>query len=256
MSAALALAGKGRQKTIVTGSSRSIGASIARRLASDGASVVINYVNDAAAAESVVSAIAAEGKGKAVSVKADVSTVAGAKVLLDQSLSAFGKLDILVLNAGIMGSKVLADVDEAFYESHFAINVKGPLFLTKLAAPLIPAGGRIIFLSTSLAHASSVLPNALVYVASKGAVEQLSRVLAKDLGARGVTVNTVSPGPTDTDLFRAGKPEQVIQFIANQAPAKRLGKPEEIGPVVAFLASEGASWVNGQNILVNGGFVV
>ncbi|KAI0051415.1 NAD(P)-binding protein [Auriscalpium vulgare] len=246
---ALALAGK---VAIVTGSSRSIGASIARRLASDGASVVVNYVNDATAAESVVSAIHAEGTGKAVSVKADVSTVDGAKSLLDQSIGAFGKLDILVLNAGIMGSKVLADVDEAFYDSHFNINVKGPLFLTKLAAPLIPPGGRIVFLSTSLARASTVLPNALVYVASKGAVEQMARVLAKELGARGVTVNTVSPGPTDTDLFRAGKSEQQIQFIANLAPAKRLGKPEEIGPVVAFLASEGASWVNGQNILVNG----
>ncbi|KAI0055305.1 NAD(P)-binding protein [Artomyces pyxidatus] len=251
--AALALAGK---VAIVTGSSRSIGASIARKLASDGASVVVNYVNDASAAEGVVAAIKAEGKGNAVSVKADVSSPAGAKTLLDESIKAFGKLDVLVLNAGIMGSKVLADIDEEFFDSHFNINVKGPLFLTKLAAPLIPSGGRIIFFSSSLTHASTVLPNALVYVASKGAVEQFSRVLAKDLGARGVTVNTVSPGPTDTPLFRQGKTEQAIQFIASLAPEKRLGRPDEIGPIVAFLASDGASWINGQNILVNGGFVV
>ncbi|KAI0043509.1 NAD(P)-binding protein [Auriscalpium vulgare] len=250
---ALPLAGK---VAIVTGSSRSIGASIAQRLASDGASVVVNYVNNAIAAESVVSAIHTEGKGKAISIKADVSSVAGAKSLLDQSISAFGKLDILVLNAGVQSSTVLADVDEACYDSHFNVNVKGPLFLTQLAAPLIPSGGRIIFLSSALSHASYVQPNVLVYVATKGAVEQIARVLAKELGARGVTVNTVSPGPTDTALFRAGKSDEWIQSIANLVPAKRLGKPEEVAPVVAFLASEGAAWVNGQNILVNGGAVV
>lgn len=113
-------------------------------------------------------------------------------------------------------------------------------------------GGRIIFFSSSLTRASSVLPNALVYVASKGAIEQICRVLAKDLGARGITVNTISPGPVDTPLFREGKTEQQIQFIAGLNPAKRLGTPEEIAPAVAFLASPEATWVNGQNILVNG----
>lgn len=113
-------------------------------------------------------------------------------------------------------------------------------------------GGRIIFLSTSLTVASTVLPNAVVYVASKGAIEQAARSLAKDLGSRGITVNVVSPGPTDTPLFRAGKNEQVINFIAGLNPSKRIGRSEDIAPVVAFLASPAAGWVNGQNIRVNG----
>jgi len=249
----LKLSGK---TAIVTGSSRSIGAAIAQRLAEDGANVIINYVSNSQAADQVVEAINSKGAGKAVAVQADVSSAAGAKQLLDATITAFGQLDILVLNAGIMGSKVLADVDEQFFDSHIQINVKGPLFLTKAAAPLLPTGGRVIFFSSSLTKASTLLPNALVYVASKGAVEQICRVLAKDLGARGITVNTVSPGPVDTPLFREGKTEQQIQFIAGLNPSKRLGTPEEIAPAVAFLASPEATWVNGQNILVNGGFVV
>jgi len=249
----LKLAGK---VAIVTGSSRSIGAAIAQRLAEDGANVIINYVSNSQAADSVVIGINNKNGGKAVAVKADVSSSVGANQLIDATIKAFGKLDILVLNAGIMGSKVLADVDEQFFDSHIQVNVKGPLFLSKAAAPHLPSGGRIIFFSSSLTHASSVLPNALVYVASKGAIEQVARVLAKDLGARGITVNTVSPGPVDTALFREGKTEQQIQFIAGLHPSKRLGTPEEIAPAVAFLASPDATWVNGQNLLVNGGFVV
>jgi len=136
------------------------------------------------------------------------------------------------------------------------MDVKGPLFLTKAAVPLLPSDGRIIFFSSSLTKATSLLPNALVYVVSKAAIEQISRVLAKDLGSRGITVNTVSPGPVDTPLFREGKTEQQIHFIASFTPSKRIGLPEEIAPIVAFLASPAAAWINGQNILVNGGFVV
>ncbi|KAI0319152.1 hypothetical protein OF83DRAFT_1055530 [Amylostereum chailletii] len=245
----LPLAGK---VAIVTGSSRSIGAAIVTQLASDGASVIVNYVNDAGAAEHIVAAIATEGNGKAVAVKADASTLVGAQTLVDACIKAFGKLDILVLNAGIMGSKPIAAIDEKFYDAHMNANVKGPLFLTKLAAPLLPSGGRVIFFSTTLAHASGVMPIHLVYCASKGAIEQIARVLAKDLGARGITVNTVSPGPTDTELFRKGKTDEMINMFAGFAPSKRLGQPDDIAPVVAFLASEGARWVNGQNILVNG----
>ena len=255
---------------IVTGSSRSIGAAIAQRLAEDGADVIINYVYNSQAASEVVNTINSRGKGRAASVQADASSSIGANHLLEETVKIFGRLDILVLNAGIMGSKVLADVDERFFDEHITRNVKGPLFLTKAAVPLLPAGasivhfnciplnshpyigGRIIFISTSLTKASAVLPNALAYVASKGAIEQISRVLAKDLGSRGITVNTVSPGPVDTPLFRDGKTEQQIQFIAGLNPSNRLGLPEEIAPTIAFLASPAATWINGQNILVNG----
>lgn len=157
-----------------------------------------------------------------------------------------------------------------FFDSHFNINVKGPLFLTQLAAPLIPEGnliphclycnlfiftpqgGRVIFFSSSLTRASAVPPNALVYAASKAAVEQFTRVLAKDLGAKGITVNTILPGPVDTELFRQGKTQQTIDFIKGTHPAKRIGQVDEISPVVAFLAGPGASWINGQQIPVNG----
>ncbi|KAH9929637.1 hypothetical protein B0H21DRAFT_826172 [Amylocystis lapponica] len=247
------LAGK---VAIVTGSSRSIGAAVARRLASDGANVVVNYVSNAAAADGVVASINSAGPGKAVSVRADVSTVAGGKSLLDAAFSHFGALDILVLNAGIMGSAALADVSEEFYDSHFNTNVKAPFFLVQAAAPRMKAGGRVIFFSTSLTRNSMITPTYLVYAATKGAVEQMMRVLAKDLGARGITVNTVSPGPIDTDLFRAGKPEQLLQMIAGTHPLKRIGEPDEVSPVVAFLAREEASWVNGHNIFVNGGSMV
>jgi len=240
---------------VITGSSRSIGAAIAKHMGAQGAKVVVNYVNDAKAADEVVSSIKGSG-GSAISVKADASTIAGGQHLVDEAKKAFGGIDILVLNAGIMGSKVLADVDEAFYDAHFAANVKGPLFLAKAAAPLLPTpGGRIIFFSTSLTGSSVVATNALVYTATKGAVEQLSRILAKDLGAKGITVNTVSPGPVDTPLFREGKPQQVIDTIAKLAPSGRLGEVDDIAPVVSFLASPAAQWVNGQNVRVNGGYV-
>uniref|UniRef100_A0A0W0FUQ6 Short-chain dehydrogenase reductase sdr n=1 Tax=Moniliophthora roreri TaxID=221103 RepID=A0A0W0FUQ6_MONRR len=242
---------------VVTGSSRSIGAAIAKALAEQGANVIVNYGHDPAPAAEVVSTIKSSGKGDAVAVKANASTIEGGRTLLQETLKAFGRLDILVLNAGIMGSKTLKDVDEAFFDAHFNTNLKGPLFLVKEAANVLPApGGRIIFFSTSLTAASSVLPNALCYVASKGAVEQISRVLAKDLGTKGLTVNTVSPGPVDTPLFRDGKPQHIIDMIAAQNPSNRLAQPEDIAPIVAFLARPEAQWINGQNIRVNGGFVV
>ncbi|RDB30396.1 Short chain dehydrogenase mdpC [Hypsizygus marmoreus] len=248
------LAGK---VAIVTGSSRSIGAAIVRRLADEGADVVVNYVNNPGPANDLVNEINLGGKGRAIAIQADASSIPGGQLLLDETIKAFGKLDILVCNAGIMGSKPLAEVDEKFFDDHINSNVKGPLFLAKAATTHLPApDGRIIFFSTSLTGATTVLPNALAYVASKGAIEQISRVLAKDLGARGLTVNTVSPGPVDTELFRAGKPEHVMKFIASQNPNNRLALPEDIAPMVTFLVSPAAQWVNGQNIRVNGGFVV
>jgi len=241
---------------LVTGSSRSIGAAIAADLAAQGANVIVNYSSSPDAAEQLVSTVNKKGAGRAWACKADVSTIAGAISLLNAGIKEFGRIDILVLNAGIMGSKTIADVDEEFYDAHFNINVKVPLFLVKAAAPLLPEGGRIIFLSTSLTIATTVLPNSVVYVASKGAIEQAARSLAKDLGGRKITVNVVSPGPVDTPLFRAGKTDQIIGFVAGLNPQKRLGQPEEIAPVVTFLASPAAGWVNGQNIPVNGGFTV
>jgi len=249
----LPLAGK---VALVTGSSRGIGAAIARKLANDGAFVVVNYSSNYSAARTVVDSINEMHPNTAIDVKADLTNLACGRELLDKTIEAFGKLDILVLNAGIMGSRSLVDVDEKFFDEHFLLNVKAPLFLVKAAAPLLPEGGRIIFMSTSITKATTILPNTLTYAASKGAVEQFTRALAKDLGSRQITVNTVSPGPTDTELFRNGKSEQLIQALANLNPQKRIPPAEEIVPIVAFLASPGASWINGQNICVNGAFTV
>ncbi|KAI0676367.1 NAD-P-binding protein [Trametes maxima] len=249
------LAGK---VAIVTGSSRSIGAAIAKQLAALGAHVVINYVSSASSAQAVADSINAQGGGvgKAIIVKADVGSVAANQHLVAETVRQFGRLDIVVLNAGIMDNETLSEVTEGTYDRQFATNVKGPLFLVQAAAPHLPPGGRVIFFSTSLTRASAIQPNYLVYAATKGAVEQLARVLAKDLGARGVTVNTIAPGPTDTEMFRNGKTEQQIGFLAGLHPQKRLGTVDEVGNAVAFLVSEEASWVNGQTLMVNGGFVV
>ncbi|KAI0331680.1 NAD-P-binding protein [Cubamyces sp. BRFM 1775] len=241
---------------IVTGSSRSIGAAIASRLASQGANVVINYHSNATAAQAVADAINKQGAGKAIIVKANVASVQENKQLVEETLRQFGRVDILVLNAGVMDCKRLPDVTEKSFDEHFETNVKGPLFLVQAAAPHMTAGGRIFFFSTSLTRSSGVTPDYLVYASTKGAVEQFSRILAKDLGTRGITVNTISPGPTDTDMFRNGKTEQQINFLAGLHPQKRLGTVDEVSKVVSFLVSDDASWVNGQTLMVNGGFAV
>ncbi|KAF8626012.1 hypothetical protein AX17_006735 [Amanita inopinata Kibby_2008] len=247
------LAGK---VAIVTGSSRSTGAAIARALGEQGANVVVNYLNSQAAADNVVQTIRRQGRG-AMAVRADVSTVDGAQYLLNETMRVFGKVDILVLNAGIMTNKPLAEVDERSFDTHINFNVKVPLFLVKAASSFLPTpGGRVIFFSSSMTGASTIVPNMLCFLASKGAIEQVSRVLAKDLGSRGVTVNTISPGAMDTTQFREGKSQKWIEFFSKQSPSNRLGVPEDVAPLVAFLASPAAQWINGQNIRVNGGSVV
>jgi len=247
------LAGK---VALVTGSSRSIGAAIAERLAADGANVIINYVNGAAAAEEVAKRINSKGVGRAEIVQADVSTVVATKALVEKTMKLFNRLDILVLNAGVLDRKTLSEVTEEHYDQHFNVNVKGPVFLTQAAAPHIQTGGRVIFFSSSLTISSTITPEYLVYIATKGAVEQLTRVLSKDLGQRQITVNTVSPGPTATPLFKEGMNEQRTQFLSNLSPMKRLGESEDIASVVAFLARDDSQWVSGQNIRVNGAFAV
>lgn len=241
---------------LVTGSSRNIGAAIAKRLADDGASVVINYNGSEAAANELVEKINEEGNGKAVAIKADMSSLADGTRLIEETVQHFGQLDILVLNAGYMNNKPLDAIDEKLFDDTFNVNVKVPLFMVKTASKYLKAGGRVFFVSSATTLFSGVPPNYLIYTATKGAVEQMTRVLAKDLGAKGVNVNAIAPGPVDTDLFRAGKSEQLIQFFANLHPQKRIPQAEEIAPIVAFLSREEAGWVNGQTIYVNGGYAV
>jgi 3-oxoacyl-[acyl-carrier protein] reductase len=236
---------------IVTGSSRGIGRAIAERLGRQGAAVTVNYASRPDEAHEVVAAIESF-QGRALAVQADISKVADVERLFEQTIDRFGKVDILVNNAGILIVKPVGELTEEDYDKLFATNVKGTLFGCQQAVRKMSDGGRIINISSTVT--AMMLPTYALYSASKGAVEQITRVLAKELGERGITVNSVSPGPTDTELFRAGKTEEQINNLARMAAFGRLGEAADIADVVVFLAGEEARWISGQAIRVNGGF--
>ncbi|KAH7319394.1 hypothetical protein BKA65DRAFT_101415 [Rhexocercosporidium sp. MPI-PUGE-AT-0058] len=243
----MSLAGK---VALVTGGSKGIGRSISIQLASLGAKVIVNYSSDASSASETIQEI---GPSNAFAIKADVANISEITTLVEESVKHFGRLDILVACAGIMQLNELESISEEEFDVTFNLNVKGPLFLAQKAAPHMTTGGRIILFSTTLCAASTIAPNYLAYVSSKGAIEQMTRVLSKDLARKGIMVNAVAPGPTATDLFMKGKPEHVLKMIAGFNPRGRIGRPEEVAEVVAFLSGEGARWVTGQTVRVNGG---
>lgn len=236
---------------LITGGSKGIGRAIALRVAQSGASVVVNYASDSKAANEVVSQI---GGDRALAVQADASTVAGAEALVAATVQRFSKIDVVIPNAGLMPMADLEHTTEAAFDRVYAINVKGPYFLAQKAVPHMPTtgGGRIIFVSTGIAHNSAVPPPYLLYASTKGAIEQMTRVMAKDLGRKGITVNCVAPGPTATELFFEGKSEAMIKGIASQSPFNRLGDPADIAELAAFVAGPESRWVSGQVIGANG----
>jgi 3-oxoacyl-[acyl-carrier protein] reductase len=242
----LPLAGK---VAIVTGASRGIGQAIAQRLAHDGAVVVVNYVQGKEQAEAVVRSIETSG-GKAIAIQADLGNLADIQRLFEQTIGHCGRLDILVNNAGVILSNPIAVATEAEFDRVFAVNTKGAFFAMQEATKHLQDGGRIISISTSLTTNSR--PTRGIYVASKAAVEQFTTTLAKELGGRGITVNTVSPGAVETEMT-AGLPPEMKQMIIQNTPLGRFGQPQDIANVVAFLASEDGRWLTGQNLQATGG---
>ena len=235
---------------IVTGASRGIGRAIALTLAQRGFVVLVNYAGAVRNAEEVVAAIAKAG-GTAVAFKADVSSPAEVAALFDEAERRFGGVDVLVNNAGVMGRSKLADATDEDFDRHFAINVRGSLNAMREAARRLRDGGRIVNLSSTTLALNA--PGYGIYNATKGAVEGFTRVLAKELGARRITVNAVAPGPVETELFRNGKTETDVARLASLAPQNRIAQPNEIAEVIALLASPEAGWVSGQIVRANGG---
>jgi 3-oxoacyl-[acyl-carrier protein] reductase len=234
---------------LVTGSSRGIGRAIAERLARDGATVVINYAKSSAAAQQVVQAIEASG-GRAIAIQADISRVGDVRRLYAQIKQTFGRLDIVVNNAGILPPPVpVADETEQTFDAVFAL-LKGTYFSMQEAARLVADGGRIINISSSTTRAWS--PGYSIYAGSKAAIEQFTRSLSRELGPRGVTVNAVVPGLTDTDMI-GDYPPAVRESVARNTTLGRLGRPQDIADVVAFVASDDARWITGQLLVANGG---
>lgn len=235
---------------LITGASRGIGAAIARKVSSEGAKVIVNYAGSKDAAEEVVAELKQKG-GDAIAIQGDVSKPADVKQLFDAAIAQYGRIDVLVNNAGIMILKPLKDTTDEDFSRQFDINVKGTFNTLREAATRLADKGAIINFSTTINRV--MVPTYGTYVATKSAVEQLTRVFAKEVGPRGINVNSVSPGPTATDLYLTGKTQEVIDRQAAMAAFNRLGQPQEIAEVVAFLASDAASWITGQNIGVNGG---
>ena len=237
---------------IVTGASRGIGAAIAERLASDGFKVVVNYAGSTHSAEQLVEKIEAAG-GKALAAQADVSNATEVKRMFDVTEAAFGSIDVLVNNAGIMRLATLAETDDQMVDSQMAINLKGVINTLREASRRLRNGGRIINLSSSVVGFHQ--PTYAVYTATKAGVEGLTHVLAKELRGRNITVNAVAPGPTATELFLDGKSDELIDRLAKANPLERLGTPEDIAGVVAFLVGPDGAWINGQVLRANGGMI-
>jgi 3-oxoacyl-[acyl-carrier protein] reductase len=243
-----------QQVAIVTGASRGIGATVARRLAADGFAVIVNYAGSAQPAAEVVDAIAVAG-GQASAVQADVSDPAAVRRLFDAALSAYGRVDVLVNNAGVMPANMpaLVDTDDETFDRLFNINVKGSFNTMREAVKRLQSGGRIVNFSSSIVGLAT--PGYSAYAAGKAAIETMTNILAKELRGRQITVNAVAPGPTATDLFLNGKTPELIERLAKAAPLERLGTPQDVAGVVAFLVGPDSAWVNGQTLRANGGVI-
>lgn len=237
---------------IVTGASRGIGRSIARRLAADGFAIVVAYASNHDEAEAAVRELEAEG-ATAIARAADVGDEGAVADLFDTAEGAFGGIDVVVNAAGLLLLAPLVDLDLGALDRMYRTNIRGTFVVDQQAARRVRPGGAIVNFSSSVV--GRALPTYTGYAASKAAVEAMTFILAHELRGRDVTANAVAPGPTATDMFLEGKDEELVASFANAAPLERLGTPTDIAPLVAFLASPAGHWINGQTIRANGGII-
>jgi len=237
---------------VVTGGSRGIGRAVATRLGADGHAVAVVYSGGRDAAEETARAVDAAG-GRAIVVRADVADEAAVAAVFDETTERFGGVDVVVHAAGRMALAPIAELDLAVLDDLHRTNIRGTFVVAQQAARRLRAGGALVNFSTSVVGLA--FPGYGAYAASKGAVEALTLILARELRGRDVTVNAVAPGPTATDLFLDGKDADTVDRLAKQPPLERLGTPADIAEVTAFLVSDAGHWINGQVVRANGGIV-
>ncbi|KAF0856053.1 glucose 1-dehydrogenase [Pantoea dispersa] len=237
---------------LVTGASKGIGAAIARQLAADGAKVVVNYAADKNGADKVVAAIEAAG-GTAVALAADVTDQPQVEALIQSTLAQFGRLDIVVNNAGVYQFAKIEESSEALYRKQFDINVLGPLLVTGAAVPHLGKGSSIINISSFVTRV--FLAESAIYSGSKGAIDAITGVLARELGPRGIRVNAVNPGLIETEGTHStgAMGSEFQRWNESQTPLGRIGQVQDIAPIVAYLASDDAGWVTGEVMMASGG---
>ena len=235
---------------IVTGGSRGIGRAIVRRLAADGLQVVVNYAGNRQEADA---AVQEAGADNAIAVQADVADETAVKALFETAIERFGGVDVVIHAAGRMDLAPLAEFDLATLDEQVRVNLRGTFVVSQNAVKSLRDGGALINFSSSVVGLA--FPGYSVYAATKGGVEAMTLVLARELRGRDVTVNVVAPGPTATDLFLDGKDQETIDRAAQAPPLQRLGTPEDVANVVAFLAGPDGHWINGQVLRSNGGVI-
>jgi 3-oxoacyl-[acyl-carrier protein] reductase len=240
------------KSAIVTGSSQGIGAAVAERLAKDGFAVAINYAGSEEPARKLAEKISKSG-GRAIAVQADVSNPSAVAALFTEAERAFGGIDVLVNNAGIMKLAPIAECDDALFDSQIAANLKGVFNCLREGARRIREGGRIVSFSSSVVGLYQ--PTYGVYAATKAGVEAMTHVLAKELGRKKITVNAIAPGPVATKLFLQDKTREQVERVTQMIPLGRLGEPDDIAAAVSFLVGPDGHWVNGQVLRANGGVI-
>jgi 3-oxoacyl-[acyl-carrier protein] reductase len=236
---------------IVTGSSKGIGAAVAERLARDGLAVVVNYSSSAAPAEALVAKIKGAG-GAAIAVKADISKLNDVRALFDAAETAFGGVDVLVNNAGIMKLAPLAQTTDEVWDQTIAINLTGTFYALREAARRLREGGRIVNFSTSVVGLYQ--PTYAAYAATKAGIEAITHILSKELGVKRITVNAIAPGPVNTELFHNANQHDISPII-DRTPLHRLGEPDDIARAISFLVGPDGGWINGQILRANGGII-